>query len=67
LPNIVYGEMVKEALEKAGIPCLMKPDFLAGAYGIKGASSVGSHCKLYVPKEHLEKAEDIVNQMVDPM
>ena len=35
-PSIVYAEMVKEALESRGIPCLMKSDMLTSAYGSKG-------------------------------
>ncbi len=64
LPGQMYAEMVKEILEKEGIPSYIKANFLTGAYGIKG-SFAGSRATLYVPEEHANRAGSILNQMLD--
>lgn len=63
-PSQMYAEMVKEALERDGIPSYIKADFLTAAYGIKG-SFAGSSAALYVPEEEAERARSIAEQMLD--
>ena len=64
LPSQMYAEMIKEALEKEGIPSYIKADFLTSAYGIKG-SFPGTRATLYVPESDVEKANTILAQMLD--
>ena len=63
-PSIVYAEMVKEALENRGIPCLMKSDMLTSAYGSKGGG-VFSRVKIYVPEDRLKECDEVMNQMLN--
>lgn len=63
-PSIVYAEMIKEALEKRGIACLMKSDMLTSAYGSKGGG-VFSKVRIYVPENRLKESDEIMNQMLD--
>ncbi len=65
LPGPVYAEMVKEALEKHEIPCIMRKDFLASALGSQGTSEGGLETFLFVPEDRLQESEDILNQMLD--
>ncbi len=65
LPGPVYAEMVKEVLEKQGIPCLLRKDFLSSAYGAQGTSAGGLQTYLYVPEERVAESEAILNQMLD--
>jgi len=64
LPSSIYAEMVKEALEKEGIPSYVKADFFSSAGGLKG-NYPGSHADLYVPEVDAEKASSILEQMLD--
>lgn len=63
-PSIVYAEMVKEALEDSGIPCLMKSDMLTSAIGAKGGG-VGSRVRIYVPEDRVRESDEIMDQMLD--
>ena len=63
-PSIMYAEMVKEALENRGIPCLMKSDMLTAAYGSKGGG-VASRVRIYVPEERAAESDEIMDQMLD--
>ena len=63
-PSIVYAEMVKEALENRGIPCLMKSDMLTSAYGSKGGG-IFSRVRIFVPEERLKESDEIMDQMLD--
>ena len=63
-PSTVYAEMVKEALETRGIPCLMKSDMLTSAYGSKGGG-VFSRVRIYVPEDRLKECNEIMNQMLN--
>ncbi len=60
LPTNYYAEMVKEVLEKRGIPCLIKGDVLSTAYG-----SGGLKVEILVPKENKVEAEAILEEMLD--
>ena len=64
LPSQIYADMVKEVLEKEGIPSYIKSDALSSAYGIKG-NSPGARATLYVPESDEEKASSILEQMLD--
>lgn len=63
LPGPVYADMVKEALEKNGIPCLVQRDFLSSAYGSMGTISGGLQTVIFVPTEDLEASRRIVQGM----
>ena len=63
-PGRIYSEMVKEALEKNNIPCVLEPGNIS-ALGGKGISLVGDESKLWVPVEHFEEAQNIMDQMID--
>jgi hypothetical protein len=63
-PSIVYAEMVKEALEHRGIPCLVKSDILTAACGSKGGG-VMSRVRIYVPEDRVTESDEIMDQMLD--
>ena len=65
LPGIVYAEMVKEALEKAGIPCIIQSDAMTSGLLAKGAGAVGDKCQIMVERRHQKKAEKILRSMMD--
>ncbi|MBN1998044.1 DUF2007 domain-containing protein [candidate division KSB1 bacterium] len=65
LPGMVYAEMVKEALEKAGIRCIIKSDVMTSGLQSKGSQSVGGSCQILVDKKNKKKALDILHTMVD--
>jgi hypothetical protein len=65
LPSKLYAEMVKEVLEKRGIPCLMKTDLLSSAFGSEGPSAVGTQATIYVPEDRREESEEILHQMMN--
>lgn len=64
LPGPVYAEMIKEALEKQAIPCIIRKDFLSSAYGAQGTNTGGLETLLYVPEERQQESEGILNQML---
>lgn len=65
LPGPVYAEMVKEALENEGIPCLIQKDALASAYGTQGTGMGGAETTLFVPEDRIEESKRILFQMLD--
>jgi len=65
LPGIVYAEMVKEALERAGIACVIKSDTMIAAGFVRGANSSGQECQIYVDKKDKRRAETILHTMLD--
>lgn len=60
LSSQIEAEMVKETLEKEGIPSYLKADFLTTTYGIRGFSLAGSRATLYVPEDQVERARTIL-------
>jgi len=65
LPSKIYAEMVKEVLEKRGIPCIIKTDLLSSAFGSDGTSAVGTQAVIYVPEDRRQESEEILHQMLD--
>jgi len=65
LPGPIYAEMIMEVLEKQGIPCVLKKDFLSSAYGTQGTQTGGLETVLLVPEERVAESEEILNQMLD--
>lgn len=65
LPGVAYAEMVKEALEKEGIDCMIKSDVLSAGYLAKGAGIAGNTASVLVRKEHAKKAKQILHTMMD--
>jgi hypothetical protein len=65
LPGLPYAEMVKEAFEKEGIDCMIKPDFLSTSHLARGVGVAGTSARVLVRKEHAEKAKQILHTMMD--
>ena len=65
LPGQVYAEMVKEALEKEGIPSMIKTDVISSGLLVKGTDVAGNLCQLYVLKKDKKRAETILHTMMD--
>ncbi len=65
LPNPIYIEMIKEILDKEGIPSYLSYNFLSSTFSIRGSSLVGESGTLFVPKEFKERAEEIIAPLVD--
>jgi hypothetical protein len=64
LPGRVYAEMVKEALEQAGIPCMIKTDVLSSSL-LTAANAPGNESRIFVKKRHQKKAQEILHTMMD--
>lgn len=60
----VYAEMAKETLEKNNIPCLLKRDFLSGAYGTQGTTDWGLDTFIFVPEDRVEASEQILRDII---
>ena len=65
LPGVVYAEMVKEALEKENIACIIKSDTLTSGYLAKGAGLAGTEARVFVNKKDAKKALNILHTMMD--
>ena len=65
LPGQVYGEMVKEALENAGISCILKTDVISSGLVVKEATAPGNACQLFVKKQDKNRAQGILEGMMD--
>lgn len=65
LPGQVYAEMVKEALEKEGIPSVLKNDVISSGLLVKGTDVAGNSSQLYVLKKDKKRAEEILHSMMD--
>ncbi len=63
-PGEVYAQMVKEALEKEGIPCLLQKDSLSSIYVVQG-STESCPTRILVREEDLPRAASIMEQMID--
>ncbi len=64
LPSRLYAQMVQEALQKEGIPSLIKSDDIAITFPSHGTTSAVP-VAIWVPKEHLKRCEEIADQMLD--
>ncbi len=64
LPSRLYAQMVQEALQKEGIPSLIKSDDIAITFPSHGTTSAVP-VTMWVPKEHLKRCEEIADQMLD--
>ena len=65
LPGEAYAEMVKEALAREGIDCMIKSDVLSTGYLAKGTGMAGANASVFVRKEHAQKAKQILHAMMD--
>ena len=59
----IPAEMAKGALEGNSIPAFIKGDFISTAYGVRTWDVAGGKAVLFVPKEDLEKAKTIIDEM----
>lgn len=66
LPGTVFAEMVKEVLDKNGIPCILKKDFMSSAYGSTGTGLGNLQTQIWVPAEYYGRAHLLVLEIVDP-
>jgi len=64
LPSRLYAEMLREALEKEGIPSFIKSDDVAITFPSHGTTSAVP-VTLWVPKDKAERCEEIADQMLD--
>ena len=66
VPGIVYAQMVKEVLDREGIPCYIQSLWSSGGLGVISSTSVpGVTAKIMVPETEYEKAKKIQESMVD--
>lgn len=65
LPGYLYAEMVKEVLDKKGIPCVIKSDDLSSSLGAKSVSAPGSSAQIFVPEHYHKKCQQIILEMMD--
>jgi len=65
LPGNLYAEMVKEVLDKSGIPSIIKSDVLSSTYGAKSVSVPGSAAQIFVPEKYHKKCKQILLDMMD--
>ncbi len=65
LPGKVFGEMMGEVLDSAEIPYFLKSDWSASAYNIVTAGLVGSYVQVYVPENFCNKANSLLNELMD--
>jgi uncharacterized Zn finger protein (UPF0148 family) len=64
LPSRLYAEMLREALKKEGIPSFIKSDDIAITFPSYGTTSAVT-VTIWVPKEDVERSEEIADQMLD--
>jgi hypothetical protein len=62
----IYLEMVKDALEGEGIPALIKSVTGYHARGMLPFNQGFFDYRLYVSREHVEKAREIVETIIPP-
>ncbi|MBT3179597.1 MAG: hypothetical protein HOB40_04075 [Candidatus Marinimicrobia bacterium] len=59
----IYADMAAEILEKNNIPYYLKMDWTASAFSIESATIPGEVVRIFVPKDTLEKASDLVSSI----
>jgi hypothetical protein len=64
LPSRLYAEMLREALKKEGIPSFIKSDDVAITFPSHGTTSAVP-VTLWVPKDRVQRCEEIADQMLD--
>jgi len=65
LPGEVYAAMVKEALEKENIDCVMRQDVVGSGLLVKGTDISGGQYQIFVRKKDFDRASDILHNMMD--
>ena len=65
LPGKIFGEMMAEVLDSAEIPYFLKSDWSASAYNIAPAGLAGSYVQIYVPENFYDKADSLLNELMD--
>ena len=63
-PGEIYAQMVGEVLDQEGIPYLVQKEALESSTVVQGTTE-GPGVALYVNKVDFERAEVILNEMVD--
>ncbi len=65
LPGNLYAEMVKEVLDKKGIPCFIKSDDLSSTLGTKTVSTPGASAQIFVPERYHKRCQQLILEMMD--
>jgi len=65
LESDIFADMVKEALENEGIPSIIKSDFFHEGFLTEPTSFPGSHSAVFVPENHADAAEIIIDNITD--
>ena len=60
----VYADMAAELLDQNSIPYYLKMDWASSAFSIEAANLPGQVVRVFVPKEHLEKASELTSPIV---
>ena len=63
-PGEIYADMVGEVLEREGIPYLVQKEAVFSTTVVQGTTE-GRGVTLYVNEEDFERADGIMNQMMD--
>ena len=65
LPGKAFGEMMGEVLDSAEIPYFLISDWSASSYNIAPAGLVGSYVQIYVPENFYDKADSLLNELME--
>ena len=64
LAGEIYAEMVEEVLQNLEIPNFTKSDWATSAFNISSANLVGAKVTIFVPEEHRDEAEKLIEELL---
>jgi len=59
----IYADMAAELLDKNSIPYYLKLDWASSSFSIEATSITGQIVRIFVPKEHLDKASGLASSI----
>ena len=59
----IYADMAAELLDKNSIPYYLKLDWASSSFSIEATSITGQVVRIFVPKEHLDKASGLASSI----
>tara|TARA_B110000014_G_scaffold257470_1_gene242105 strand:- start:216 stop:554 length:339 start_codon:yes stop_codon:yes gene_type:complete len=59
----VYADMAAELLDNNSIPYYFKMDWASSAFSIEATTITGQIVRIFVPKEHLDKANRLASSI----